>query len=682
MKLEDIQSVFYALPGAYLIIRPDLFIVDANDLLLKLILKKREEITGKYLFDVLPDNPDNPAANGVSKWKSSLDYVLSHKVRHDMEITRYDVSGADNITGSFQVRYWMPSNIPVLDKRGTLQFIIHYTVDITEQIENQHHILELTAKNEQLLEGERRARKEAEEQRVMLENLIMNAPAMICMLSGPDLVFRLVNPHYQALFPGKQLVGKTVLEAIPEIRDQQIIDVLQNVYKTGVTFYGNEIPLLLDRYGTGTMQTMYFNFIYQATRDVKGNIDGIIAFAYQITELVEARQIIEQSASQIKQVLESLPQMAWTALPDGNVNYLNKRWYDYTGQSPEKALGYGWADATHPQDVPLLMPQWSYALEKGTLYEAEARYLRASDGVYLWHLVRATPIRNEKGQILLWVGTCTDIDELKGTQAQLQALSDELTASNEELATANEEIYANNKELKEVNLRLSSVNADLDNFIYTASHDLKAPVNNIEGLMALLARQLVQNKYMDDSIKGLLNMINASVNRFKATIVDLTEIAKVQKQFDDAYEVVNIAEVMEDILLDLRQSIQDSAYQIAQHLEECPQITFSKKNFKSILYNLLSNAIKYRDPERKLYIQIYCQREDNYLVLSVRDNGLGMDTRDESKIFGMFKRLHTHVEGTGVGLYIIKKMIENAGGKIKVESQVGKGSVFHVYFKL
>jgi signal transduction histidine kinase len=114
---------------------------------------------------------------------------------------------------------------------------------------------------------------------------------------------------------------------------------------------------------------------------------------------------------------------------------------------------------------------------------------------------------------------------------------------------------------------------------------------------------------------------------------------------------------------------------------DCPATQFSRKNLKSILYNLLSNAIKYRSPDRVSRLKIFCQQQQAYYVLSLEDNGLGMDMRHEDKIFALFKRLPNHVEGTGIGLYMVKRMLENAGGRIQVESKVGTGSTFSVYFK-
>ncbi|HXA00840.1 MAG TPA: ATP-binding protein, partial [Cytophagaceae bacterium] len=243
-----------------------------------------------------------------------------------------------------------------------------------------------------------------------------------------------------------------------------------------------------------------------------------------------------------------------------------------------------------------------------------------------------------------------------------------------------EELLSKNIELETMNAELKKVNNDLDNFVYTASHDLKAPVSNIEGLVNALNDCINDPKSHTEDVMVLLDMISKSINRFKGTIQDLTEITKIQKNLDDEVEVVDIHEVFNDIKLSIQELIIKNSAEIKADFSGCSQIRFSKKNFKSILYNLLSNAIKYRDPERKPNIFIKVEVVGDNAVLSIKDNGLGMDLKEDTKIFSMFKRLHDHVEGSGIGLYIVKRIVSNAGGRIEVESQVGKGSEFKIYF--
>jgi signal transduction histidine kinase len=228
---------------------------------------------------------------------------------------------------------------------------------------------------------------------------------------------------------------------------------------------------------------------------------------------------------------------------------------------------------------------------------------------------------------------------------------------------------------------LLSINADLDNFIYTASHDLKLPVSNIEGLVNMLMKDLMKKGWEDESTNEIMGMISVSINRFKETIKDLSEIVRVGKESATRDTLININEVINDVINDFHLPILETRAQIVNEVKENTMVNFSRKNLKSIIYNLLSNAIKYKKPDTISVVKIYFKEDTVYNILHVQDNGLGMGSNDISKIFSLFKRLHTHVEGTGIGLYIVKKIIENASGKIEVESILGEGTTFSVFFK-
>ncbi|MCX2741726.1 sensor histidine kinase [Pontibacter anaerobius] len=255
-----------------------------------------------------------------------------------------------------------------------------------------------------------------------------------------------------------------------------------------------------------------------------------------------------------------------------------------------------------------------------------------------------------------------------------------------ELEHANRETRELNQQLEqrvqERTSQLTKVNKDLDNFVYTASHDLKAPINNIEGLMTALQETLEENEVDLQDVAPILDMITDAIGRFKETLVDLTEVAKVQHEEQTGVaENVSFKAILEDVKVHIKDLILKYDATIEANFSAAPEIVFSKKNLRSIFYNLISNSIKYSSPDRKPEVVITTSIEGNYTVLSVRDNGLGLRKQDQNKVFGMFKRLHAHVEGTGVGLAIVKRIVENCDGKIKFESELGVGSEFKVYLK-
>ena len=223
------------------------------------------------------------------------------------------------------------------------------------------------------------------------------------------------------------------------------------------------------------------------------------------------------------------------------------------------------------------------------------------------------------------------------------------------------------------NTELLRINSDLDNFVYTASHDLKAPVLNIEGL--LYALQLSMEKDKPEQIGKIMEMMNVSVIKFKETIQALTDVARTNKNLDEKVEEVDLREILEDIRLSINEQIMEAGARIQPELD-CSGLRFSKANMRSILLNLITNAIKYRSPERLPLISVCCRVEKDKVTIKVKDNGLGVPASQLSKIFVMFKRYHTHTEGTGVGLYLVKRIVENYGGTIEVESTEGQGSTF------
>jgi signal transduction histidine kinase len=247
-----------------------------------------------------------------------------------------------------------------------------------------------------------------------------------------------------------------------------------------------------------------------------------------------------------------------------------------------------------------------------------------------------------------------------------------------ELVQARTKLVSTNEELSFKNVELQRTNNDLDNFVYTASHDLKSPIANMEGLTNLL-RDILQGKLVSED-QQLLDMLADAVDKLKKTVADLAEITKVQKELQAKVEPLSFDQVLQDVMDDIDNLVKDSDATVQADFS-VKDLLYARKNLRSILYNLVSNAIKYRAPGRQPEVLISTFAEDDYVVLQVQDNGLGIKKGQQHKLFSMFKRLHNHVDGTGIGLYIVKRIIENNGGRIEVESELDEGTTFQVYFK-
>jgi PAS domain S-box-containing protein len=231
--------------------------------------------------------------------------------------------------------------------------------------------------------------------------------------------------------------------------------------------------------------------------------------------------------------------------------------------------------------------------------------------------------------------------------------------------------------LSSQNVELNIINKDLDAFVYTASHDLKAPINNLQGLITTL-----KDDIHNDSKEELMNLIDLSLERLKSTISELAEVGRTQARKGGDKSLIQFPEMLEEIKMMFKKDIESSKAIFKEDFSEAFSIYFSRKNLRSIMQNLISNAIKFRDPKRPVNIAIRTKKLGEYILLEVSDNGIGIKESDKAKVFEMYHRVHNHVEGTGVGLSLVARIIDNNGGKIEIDSEVGKGSTFKVYIKV
>ena len=225
---------------------------------------------------------------------------------------------------------------------------------------------------------------------------------------------------------------------------------------------------------------------------------------------------------------------------------------------------------------------------------------------------------------------------------------------------------------------IERLNADHETFIYSVSHDFRGPLTNLVILIELL-KTATQKKDIEESEK-LLEQIDQSARMMRAMINELTNLSKIGSGPDDRADLVHVESILEEVKFTLKDQIHQSHAKITTNLD-IPDLHFSRKNLRSILYNLLSNAIKFTQLEKSPEIFIKTEKSGEYLLLSVKDSGVGIEEEKQKEIFSKFTRLRPEVQGTGIGLFIVSKMIENHGGKIEVDSKPGHGTTFNIFLK-
>ncbi|MBD0298238.1 MAG: PAS domain S-box protein, partial [Flavisolibacter sp.] len=427
-----------------------------------------------------------------------------------------------------------------------------------------------------------------------------------------------------------------------------ILAVIFKIFETGEPFIGIEIPATVNIKG-GT-RLRYYNLSYTPLFEA-GVVTGILEVATDVTEQVLARKELEESQEALKRFKFMADQARDAFLlmrEDGTFAYLNPKALESWGYTEEEAKLLRVPDIDPNYNIELFSQLFALA-QKGNIPIVNSQHKRKDGSVY--------PIEASLSRVVIsgephLFGVGRDITERK--------LAEEA--------------------LEQKNAQLIRINNDLDNFIYTASHDLKAPISNIEALLQALLRTLPQESLESERAQRITNLMQDSVDRFKKTIANLTEVIKLQKENNEEAISVNLDEVIHEVILDLEPLIQSTGTVINIDTQVCNRIHFSEKNLRSVVYNLLSNGIKYRSSDRLPKLEVSCKKLPGFHVLTISDNGLGLKEFQLANLFSMFKRFHVHVEGTGIGLYMVKKMVENVGGHIKVESKEGIGTTFSVYF--
>lgn len=217
--------------------------------------------------------------------------------------------------------------------------------------------------------------------------------------------------------------------------------------------------------------------------------------------------------------------------------------------------------------------------------------------------------------------------------------------------------------------------ADNEILLDTIAHDIKNPLNNLVVAISLFKEVSLND---EKQFRILLKTVERSLTKMHKIIVELTTARKEKHKYKDESELLNFEHILEDVRLTLRDDIKASKTKITSDID-VSEINFSRRKLRSVVYNLISNAIKYSSPKRSPAINVSTSQEKDFVVISVKDNGLGIEKSKLDLIFKKYYRLESEMEGSGIGLYLVKEIVTNAGGKVLVESELGKGSEFKVY---
>jgi len=386
-------------------------------------------------------------------------------------------------------------------------------------------------------------------------------------------------------------------------------------------------------------------------RDEANQPYGILGVAIDITEQRRAEQALRESEERYRCLAHAMPQVVYLTGQDGKTELVNQHWEKYSGIRAEECFGFNWLAWIHPDDVEPLMPLWADCLRTGKSFEAEYR-LRNAGGEYRWHLSRAVAVRGVDGAIAQWVGTLTDIHDLK---------------------TAQETLRRNEKRLQDKAAQLTRANEDLLHFAYAASHDLQAPMRTVVAFSRLL--DLKYKARLDEESGKLLRHIVDAGSRMATMLRDLLQFAELAGGQLPSTEPIPLGRPLATALQNLHSEIKETGARITHDL--LPTVAGHPVRLAQLFQNLVGNALKYRKPEHPPRIHISARTIGGESVTTIRDNGIGFEPKYAESIFGIFRRLHgEEVAGTGIGLAICQRIVERLGGRIWAKGELGAGASF------
>lgn len=359
-----------------------------------------------------------------------------------------------------------------------------------------------------------------------------------------------------------------------------------------------------------------------------------------------ARDLFRESDARYRFLADTIPVQVWTAAPDGQLDFVSEGVAQYFGRTRDEVVGDGWLAVMHPDDVSPTVERWTNSLATGEPYEVNFR-LRRSDGVYRWHLGRAHALRTDSGEISGWFGSNTDIDDQHRSAEQREHLLQSLERTNQEL----------------------------DQFAYVASHDLKAPLRGIANLSEWIEEDI--GAAFPPDARDKMELLRGRVRRLEGLIDGILEYSRAGRARKPAAAVdtnILVHEIVE--LLSPPATVQ---IHIASDM---PTVFSERVPLQQVLSNLIGNAIKYTNRPDAI-IKVSATNQGDQVHFQVSDNGPGIAPQYHERIFVMFQRLAARdkVEGTGIGLAIVKKIVEGRGGRVWIESPADAttdvGTTFH-----
>jgi PAS domain S-box-containing protein len=547
-------------------------------------------------------------------------------------------------TGFYQYVY-----SPVMDADGRVEAVAGVTRELSERLK---------------LEQERQKLAEAvERERANLASIIEQSPSFIAVLRGPDHVYELVNEKYYEIAGRRNLIGRSVRQAFPDIADQGFYELLDQVYRTGKTFTADEMPIVLRR-SDGSVDQRYINLVYQVLRDGQQQISGIFAHGVDVTDMVVSRLALKENEEFQRFAAEAGKTGSWRADMATMEVVFSPTMCQLLGLPMVKTtLAFeAWFDFVIPEHRAAMHAAMDSSMRQGMPYDIEFQITRA-DGTRCWLASRGGVIRDAAGKAVGLHGATVDItDKRRMAEERERLLESERTA------------------------RAQAENASLakDKFLAMLSHELRTPLSPV--VMTIPA--IESDAELPERFRNDLAMVRRNIELEVKLIDDLLDLSRITSgklclQMDS----VNAHELLLHMVRSSHADVVARQLRLTEHLEaKNDRLMGDAARLQQVFWNLLRNAIKFTPEHGTISIRSFNTADakgGSRLVVEIKDSGVGIAPEILPRVFDAFEqgdsRTTRQFGGLGLGLAISKAVVEMHGGSISADSAGHlQGSVFRV----
>jgi PAS domain S-box-containing protein len=654
-QVPDFEALFRVSPYPYLLMDRQLNIVAANGAYLSMVGRTEAEILGRYVFDAFPENPDDRGSTNVAELRASLLRAIASGERDTTAFLRYSVARQTAGGTVFDERFWSTVHTPVRGPDGEVAFVAQNAIDVTD-------LYSFDRRSQTASLGGRPPASNAEDfnraqmheamsrilsdERSHLRNLFNQAPGFIAVITGENNVFDMVNEAYYQLVGHREIIGKPLMEALPEMRGQGFEELLAEVRRSGKPFVGRDLKAQLQRTLGAAPVEAWIDVLYQPMFDKDGHVTGIFAQGHDVSDAHAARLAERESAERLADGMVAARMVVWDwdiatraiefssnadlllGTRDGNVDAV--------------------ATAIPPEDAARLFAARARAIAERSGYQIIVRFVRPTDGRTIWIDVRGKVRCDADGVPRSVRGVTLDVTE------RIQAEED-----------------------------LRDAHRRKDEFLAMLAHELRNPLAPISSAAQLLNRLQPDNARLQHAT----DIVVRQVEHITGLVDDLIDVSRVTRGLiSTEKEPCDIAVIVKQALEQVRPVIGARRHRLTVSLPApAAFIRADPKRLVQVVANLLSNAAKYTLEGGN--IALAAGVADGMVRVTVSDDGIGIGAALLPRVFDLFTQGERSSDraqgGLGVGLAVVKSLVELHGGRVEAASGgAGMGSTFTLVLPL